>query len=66
MVANMEDPPYDMIGNGEPTIGNKPKTIHIFTEINIKIAEAKPKQNSLPKKLLDKNPILIILDIIIA
>ena len=55
-----------MIGNGEPTIGNNPKTMHMFTETNIKIAEAKPKQKSLPKKLLDKNPILTILNIITA
>ena len=53
MVASIDDPPYDMIGNGEPTIGKRPKTIHMFTEIYMKIAEAKPKQNNLPKKLLD-------------
>tara|TARA_B100000029_G_scaffold300711_1_gene293628 strand:+ start:439 stop:639 length:201 start_codon:yes stop_codon:yes gene_type:complete len=66
MVANIEDPPYDIIGSGEPTIGNKPRTIHMFTDIYIKIADAKPKQKSLPKKLLDKNPILTILNIITA
>ena len=53
MVASIDDPPYDMIGRGDPTIGNSPKTIHMFTEMYMKIAEAKPKQNSLPKKLLD-------------
>ena len=53
MVASIEDPPYDIIGKGDPTIGKRPKTIHMFTEIYMKIAEAKPKQNSLPKKLLD-------------
>jgi len=29
----MEDPPYDIIGRGDPTMGNMPKTINIFTEI---------------------------------
>ena len=32
IVANIEDPPYDIIGSGDPTIGNKPKTIDIFTD----------------------------------
>ena len=31
IVANIEEPPYDIIGNGEPTIGSKPKTMPIFT-----------------------------------
>ena len=31
MVASIEDPPYDIIGSGDPTIGSKPKTIDIFT-----------------------------------
>ena len=31
IVASIEDPPYDIIGNGDPTIGNKPKTMDIFT-----------------------------------
>ena len=31
IVANSEDPPYDKIGRGEPTIGSKPKTIDRFT-----------------------------------
>ena len=53
MVASIDDPPYDIIGNGDPTIGSNPKTIHIFTATNINIAEAKPKQYNLPKKLLD-------------
>ena len=42
MVANIEDPPYDIIGKGDPTIGNKPKTILILIDIYIKIEEAKP------------------------
>ena len=31
IVDSIEDPPYDIIGNGEPTMGNKPRTIDIFT-----------------------------------
>ena len=31
MIAIIEEPPYDMIGNGEPTIGSKPRTIIILT-----------------------------------
>ena len=31
IVASIEEPPYDIIGNGEPTIGSKPKTIDKFT-----------------------------------
>ena len=31
IVANIEEPPYDIIGSGDPTIGTKPKTIDIFT-----------------------------------
>ena len=42
IVANIEEPPYDMIGKGEPTMGNKPNTMLIFTTIYIKIAEPKP------------------------
>ena len=33
IVASMEDPPYDMIGKGEPTIGSKPRTMLILTTI---------------------------------
>ena len=33
MVANIEEPPYDIIGNGDPTIGNKPNTIDKLTVI---------------------------------
>ena len=57
----IEDPPYDMIGKGAPTIGSKPNTIAIFTKIYKNNAVAKPKQNNLEKKLLQENPILIIL-----
>ena len=42
IVANIEDPPYDIIGNGEPTIGSKPKTMLILIEMYIKIAPANP------------------------
>ena len=31
IIAIIEDPPYDIIGKGEPTIGSKPKTILILT-----------------------------------
>ena len=31
IVANIEDPPYDIIGKGDPTIGSKPNTIDMFT-----------------------------------
>ena len=33
IVANKEEPPYDMMGKGDPTIGSKPKTIDRFTTI---------------------------------
>ena len=33
IVANIDDPPYDIIGRGEPTIGTKPKTMLIFTDM---------------------------------
>ena len=32
MVASIDDPPYDMIGRGAPTIGSKPRTIAMFTK----------------------------------
>ena len=31
IIESIEDPPYDMIGKGAPTIGNNPNTIDIFT-----------------------------------
>ncbi len=31
IVAIIDDPPYDIIGKGDPTIGSKPSTIDIFT-----------------------------------
>ena len=57
----IEDPPYDIIGKGAPTIGSKPNTIAILTKTYKNNAEEKPKQNNLEKKLLQENPILIIL-----
>ena len=44
IIDNIEDPPYDIMGNGAPTIGSNPKTIEIFTNTYKKIADAKPKQ----------------------
>ena len=57
----IDEPPYDIIGRGAPTIGNKPNTIAIFTKTYKNNAVEKPKQNNLEKKLLQENPILIIL-----
>ena len=50
-----------MIGRGAPTIGNSPKTIAILTNTYKKRADEKPKQYNFAKKLLQENPILIIL-----
>ena len=61
MIDNIEDPPYDKIGKGAPTIGSKPNTIAMFIKTYKNKAAEKPKQNNLEKKLLQKNPILIIL-----
>ena len=33
MVANIDEPPYDIMGKGDPTIGSKPKTMDKFTKI---------------------------------
>jgi hypothetical protein len=41
MIAIIEDPPYDIIGKGDPTIGSNPKTIIIFTATYMKKAVAK-------------------------
>ena len=30
IVANKDEPPYDMIGKGDPTVGRRPKTIDIL------------------------------------
>ena len=42
MVANIDDPPYDMMGRGDPTIGSSPNTILIFTVTKINIDDANP------------------------
>ena len=55
-----------MIGSGDPTIGNKPKTIDILIIMYKKIANANPRQKSFAKKLLERKPILIILKIMIV
>ncbi len=41
IIAIIEDPPYDIMGNGDPTIGRSPKTIIILTTTYIKNAVAK-------------------------
>ena len=41
IIAIIEDPPYDIIGRGEPTIGNKPNTIIMLTTTYMKKALAK-------------------------
>ena len=41
IIAIIEEPPYDIIGKGEPTIGSNPKTIIILTTTYIKKAVAK-------------------------
>tara|TARA_X000000368_G_C22799472_1_gene609635 strand:- start:125 stop:289 length:165 start_codon:yes stop_codon:yes gene_type:complete len=45
----IEDPPYDIIGRGAPTMGSKPNTIAIFTKTYKNIADEKPKQNNFEK-----------------
>jgi hypothetical protein len=41
MMAIIEEPPYDMIGKGDPTIGSRPNTIIILTATYKKKAVAK-------------------------
>ena len=65
IVANKDEPPYDIIGNGDPTVGRRPNTIDILVATYRKIAKEKPKQKSLEKKLLEIKPVRIILYIII-
>ena len=31
IVASIDEPPYDIMGNGDPTIGKRPKTMLILT-----------------------------------
>ena len=61
IIANIEEPPYDIIGRGAPTIGSKPKTIDMLTITYTKKAAAKPKQYNFAKLFLDLLPIKIIL-----
>ena len=42
IIAIIDEPPYDIMGSGDPTIGNNPKTIIIFTTTYIKKAVPKP------------------------
>ena len=42
IIAIIEEPPYDIIGSGEPTIGKRPSTIIILTTTYIKKAVPKP------------------------
>ena len=41
MIAIIDEPPYDIIGKGDPTIGSKPKTIIMLTATYKKKAVAK-------------------------
>ena len=52
IIAIIDEPPYDIIGSGDPTIGNNPKTIIILTTTYKKKAVPKLKQYSFPKLLL--------------
>ena len=61
IIESIDEPPYDIIGSGAPTIGNNPTTMDILTNTYKKRADEKPKQYSFAKKLLQENPILIIL-----
>jgi len=56
IVASIDEPPYDMIGSGDPTIGSNPVTIAIFMVTYKKIEKAKLKQNNLAKWLLEMIP----------
>ncbi len=31
IIESIEEPPYEIIGKGAPTIGSRPKTIDMFT-----------------------------------
>ena len=61
IIDSIDEPPYDIIGKGAPTIGSNPRTIAILTNTYKKRADEKPKQYNFAKKLLQENPILIIL-----
>ena len=42
IIASMEETPYDIIGSGAPTMGNKPNTMPIFTTTYMKKAVPNP------------------------
>ena len=65
IIAIMEDPPYDSIGSGAPTIGIKPNTIPILTATYKKKAVAKLKQYNFPKTSLVRLPIETSLQVIV-
>ena len=44
IIESIDEPPYDIIGRGAPTIGNNPTTIDILTNTYKKRADEKPKQ----------------------
>jgi len=41
IIAIIDDPPYDIIGKGAPTIGKSPRTMPILTATYMKKAVAK-------------------------
>ena len=41
IIDNIDDPPYDIIGRGAPTMGKSPTTIAMLTNIYRNKAEAK-------------------------
>ena len=44
IIESIDEPPYDIIGSGAPTIGNNPTTMAILTNTYKKRADEKPKQ----------------------
>ena len=44
IIDSIDEPPYDIIGSGAPTIGNNPTTMDILTNTYKKRADEKPKQ----------------------
>ena len=44
IIDSIDEPPYDIIGKGAPTIGSNPRTIAILTNTYKKRADEKPKQ----------------------
>ena len=44
IIESIDDPPYDIIGRGAPTMGSNPNTIDILTATYTKKDIAKPKQ----------------------